>query len=316
MQQRLGLGYNIDIRVSRPRNGRGDFVMSEVVAAIFCTHVPRLMITDADARRAYMGKDQSSFYEAMPELELRCLQQLEFDTFALVDTHWFTTLEYVLNAHDRLQGSYTSEELPQMLHDLNYDYSGDPELANAVEAEGRARCLRVVASRHKGLPIHYPTLNVMHYLNRNAAKRVLSIGVCQTSSIENDLLFGAALGAAVRKSTRRTVLVASGGLSHRFWDYDRVLEHASPSPDNISSAENRLYDERIMAWFREGNHAEIIGSAQAFRSRCSPEGRFSHYLTVAGAMGGREWNWRGRQFGRYESAIGTGQAIFCFSPES
>jgi len=46
---------------------------------------------------------------------------------------------------------------------------------------------------------------------------------------------------------------------------------------------------------------------------CSPEGRFSHYITMAGAMGADSWTWRGEQFGKYEAAIGTGQAIFFFS---
>jgi uncharacterized protein YdiU (UPF0061 family) len=35
---------------------------------------------------------------------------------------------------------------------------------------------------------------------------------------------------------------------------------------------------------------------------------------MAGAMGGDSWNWRGEQFGKYEAAIGTGQAIFYFEP--
>jgi hypothetical protein len=34
---------------------------------------------------------------------------------------------------------------------------------------------------------------------------------------------------------------------------------------------------------------------------------------MAGALGGEEWNWRGEQFGRYEAALGTGQAIFYFA---
>jgi 3,4-dihydroxyphenylacetate 2,3-dioxygenase len=290
--------------------------MGEAAAAIFTTHVPRLMITDPEARRAYMGKNVTTFYDAMPQIERERLRGLEFDTFVLIDTHWFTTLEYVLNAHEQLAGVYTSEELPEMLHDLEYDYRGDPELARGAESEALSQGLRAIASARRNLPLHYPTLNVMYYFNPERRRRVLSIGVCQTASVENDLAFGAALGAAIRKSDRRVVLVASGGLSHRFWDYDRVLAHASASPDDISSTANLLYDEKIMEWFRSGSHAEVIASAPDFRAHCSPEGRFSHYLIVAGAMGGVDWKWRGEQFGRYEAAIGTGQAIFYFAPDT
>jgi len=287
--------------------------MGEVVAAIFTTHVPRLMIADPAARRAYMGDDLSSFYDAMPAVEHERLRNLDFDTFVLIDTHWFTTLEYVLNAHERLAGLYTSEELPQMLHELEYDYRGDPELARAIEREAHANGVRALASAHRGLPLHYPTLNVMHYFNPERNRRVLSIGVCQTASVANDLAFGGAINAALRNSARRVVLVASGGMSHRMWDYDQILDHASPSPADIATPENREYDEKLMRWFRDGHHAEVIDSAADYRARCSPEGRFAHYLIMAGALGGRAWDWRGEQFGRYESAIGTGQAIFFFA---
>lgn len=288
--------------------------MGEVAAAILSTHVPRLMIHDPEARRAYMGKHISTFYEAMDRVERERLQTLRFDTFVLFDAHWFTTVEYVLNAHERLSGIYTSEELPQMLHDHPYDYAGDPELAAAIETAARANSLRALASRHRNLPIHYPTLNVMYYFNPGANRRVLSVGVCQTASIENDLAFGAAVGEAIRQSDRRVVLIASGGLSHHFWEYDRILERASASPDDIYSDEHRAYDLKIIEWLKAGRHDEVLANAPDFRRRCSPEGHFSHYLMMAGAMGGALWNWRGHQFGAYEAALGTGQAIVYFAP--
>lgn len=289
--------------------------MGKIVAAIFTTHVPRLMIKDPEARRAYMGKNVTTFYEAMERLERERLRSLEFETFVIFDSHWFTTLDYVINAHARLSGLYTSEELPAMLHELPYDYPGDPELARAIEAAAQARKLYALASDHRNLPLHYPTLNVMSYFNPSEPPRqVLSIGLCQTASIDNDLAFGAALGAAVQGSNRRVVLVASGGLSHKFWELDQARAHASASPEDISSAANREYDEQIMQWFSAGDHDRVIDAAAEYRARCSPEGRFSHYLIMAGALDGRKWNWRGEQFGRYEAALGTGQAIFFFAP--
>ena len=144
--------------------------MGEIVAAIFTTHVPRLMIHDPEARRAYMGKNVTTFYDAMEALERERLRALEFDTFVLIDTHWFTTLEYVLNAQERLRGLYTSEELPQMIHEYAFDYPGDPELAAAIVEAARAGGLRAIASGYPTLPLHYPTLNVMHYFNPGATR--------------------------------------------------------------------------------------------------------------------------------------------------
>jgi 3,4-dihydroxyphenylacetate 2,3-dioxygenase len=287
--------------------------MAEVVAAIFTTHVPRLMIRDPAARAAYMGRNISTFYDAMEQLERERLRQLQFDTFVLFDSHWFTTLDYIINAHPRLNGIYTSEELPEMLHELPYDYRGDPDLAFAIERAAKDRGMHALASAHRNLPLHYPTLTVMSYFNPNGSRRVLSIGVCQTASVENDLNLGGAAANAIRDTGRRVVLIASGGLSHKFWDYDHAREHASASPEDISSPANRAWDERIIEWFRAGRHDQVIEHAQQYRTECSPEGRFSHYLMMAGAMGASRWNWRGEQFGRYEAALGTGQAIFFFA---
>jgi 3,4-dihydroxyphenylacetate 2,3-dioxygenase len=210
------------------------------------------MIHDVEARRAYMGKNVTTFYDAMERVEHERLHGLDFDTFVLVDTHWFTTLEYVLNAQPRLKGLYTSEELPQMIHDYSYDYPGDPELAVTIAESARQRDVRAIAASYTTLPIHYPTLNVMHYFNPEAKRRVLSVSVCQTANVANDLAFGAAAGEAIRASGRRVVLIGAGGMSHRFWDYDHVLQHASASPDDISSLANRLYDEKLMEWFKAG----------------------------------------------------------------
>ncbi|MGH7907887.1 MAG: catechol 1,2-dioxygenase [Candidatus Binataceae bacterium] len=290
--------------------------MGEIVAAILTAHVPRLMILDPEARRAYMGQHISTFYAAMEQVERERLRALEFDDFVLFDTHWFTTIEYVINAHERIAGLYTSEELPAMLHDYEYDYMGDPALAAAIAESACASGMRALASDHRNLPVHYPTLNVMHYFNPDRRRRVVSIGVCQTASVKNDLAFGAAAGEAIRKSGRRVVLIASGGLSHRFWEYDRVLERASASPDDIYSKENRRYDEKIIAWLKQGRHDEVLRAAPDFRRICSAEGHFSHYVMMAGAMGGERWNWPGEQFGDYEAALGTGQAIVYFTPAS
>ncbi|MBC5811340.1 MAG: hypothetical protein GIW95_10905, partial [Candidatus Eremiobacteraeota bacterium] len=86
-----------------------------LVAGLFSTHVPRLMIFDPEARRAYMGDRVSTFYDALEEIRRVKIAPLDFDTFLVVDTHWHSTLEFILNAHDRLHGIYTSDELPAML---------------------------------------------------------------------------------------------------------------------------------------------------------------------------------------------------------
>jgi len=286
--------------------------MGEIVAAIFTTHVPRLMIFGEAERKAYMGRGVTTFYEAMEALYRERLAGLEFDSFLVFDTHWFTTIQYVMNASPRLEGMYTSEEVPELLHEHEYSYRGDPELAQIIAATAKEQNVRAFASTYRGMPLHYPTLVPMAYFNPQRNRRVLSTGVCQIAGVQNDLAFGRAVGEGIRRSDRRVVLVAAGGLSHRFWEYDLVLNHTAADPIHITSPENREFDERIMDRFRCGDHVSVIELAADYRKRCAPEGRFAHYLMMIGALGEGKCTSPGVQYGHYEAALGTGQAIFWF----
>jgi aromatic ring-opening dioxygenase catalytic subunit (LigB family) len=88
-----------------------------LVAGLFSTHVPRLMILDPEARRAYMGNNVTTFYDALEEIRAKRIAALDFDTFVIIDTHWHTTLDFVVNASERMRGVYTSDEIPDMLHE-------------------------------------------------------------------------------------------------------------------------------------------------------------------------------------------------------
>jgi aromatic ring-opening dioxygenase catalytic subunit (LigB family) len=154
----------------------------------------------------------------------------------------------------------------------------------------------------------------MRYLNPERRARVLSVSVCQTAQIHNDLSFGQAIGEAVRTlpQARRVVFLAAGGMSHRFNPYDALLARAGASPSNITTAENRRWDERILDLLVRGKHAEVVALADEFKQAATPEGRWAHYLSMVGALGGESFASPGVMFGRYESALGTGQANVWF----
>jgi 3,4-dihydroxyphenylacetate 2,3-dioxygenase len=289
--------------------------MAKFVGAALCTHIPRLFILDPAARKAYMGEDVTTMYDAMEELYTAKVAALDVDTFIVVDTHWFSTIDYILNANDRLSGSYTSEELPDMIHDYAYDYRGDPELADWIAEVGAKNNLRVNPCHYSTLPIHYPSLTTMKYLNPTNSARVLSVSVCQTAQMHNDLAFGEAIGEAVRSmpDARRVVFLAAGGMSHRFNPYDVILPRAGADPSNITTEDNRKWDERILGLLLEGKHAEVLELSAEFKRVASPEGRWAHYLNMVGALGGASFTVPGELVGAYEAALGTGQANVWFN---
>ncbi|MBI2120718.1 MAG: hypothetical protein HYT94_03800 [Parcubacteria group bacterium] len=220
-------------------------------------------------------------------------------------------MDFIVNGNDFLDGRYTSDEVPEMIHDYMYRYFGDRDLALSLVEHAKRRGLPVSVCDNSSLPVHYPTLVPMHYLNPKNRYRVLSTSVAYTSSVEQELLYGQAIREAVEASGRKVVIVASGGLSHKFAELAGIKEHASPDLANIPEY-NRRFDQYIINELKEGNHKTILNRVEEFRQKCSPEGRFAHYLRMVGALGGADCTLKGIQYGNYEAAIGTGQIIMWF----
>ena len=285
--------------------------MGTVVAAGLLSHVPSIMLPEAERQHRYAGRD-TSFPQALREIYRERVQPTTFDTFLIFDTHWFTTRGFVVNTQEHLAGIYTSDELPGTLHDVAYDYRGDKVLGEAIVNQAQRNGLRCEGADYQGMAVHYPTLNLMHYLNPQREHRVLSVGVCQTASHERNLELGAAIGRAIEESDRRVMILAAGGLSHRFWSYDDMAAHSSPDPAHVSSETNRAYDQKIIDLLKRGEHASVIKLVPDFRAQCAPEGFFAHYSMLAGALGGEACRARALQHGEYENAIGTGQVMLWF----
>ena len=264
-----------------------------------------------EKRKAYMGDKISTFYEALDQMYQERIQPLEFDTFLIFDTHWWTTLEFIVNGHERHQGRYTSDEIPWMIQDVSYDYRGDPELADRIGEEAKIAGVPVYVAKEASLPWHYPTLNTMKYLNSERRRRVLPMSVTYTSSVANELAYGRAIRSAIEKGDRKVLLVATGGLSHRFWEMDRVRQRASADIKDIYSDQNRAFDQKIIRQLKEGRHREVLSEVEDFRRNCSPEGRFAHYVRMLGVLG-EDFRGSAIQYGDYEPAIGTGQVNLWF----
>jgi aromatic ring-opening dioxygenase catalytic subunit (LigB family) len=197
--------------------------------------------------------------------------------------------------------------------DLPFDYAGAPGLAklvhDAAKEDARVRTTNVTTPT---LPKHYPTINLVHWLHHG--ERVLSVSVCQTAERDDFLAMGEIVGAAIARSDARVALLGSGGMSHRFWPLRDLPEHMGYEPDDVISDEARAADRHVLDCWVAGDHATVIDFQGEF-ARSSPEGRFGHYLMLAGALGGREWRAPGRACSEYEASVGTGQVHMWFELE-
>ncbi|MFT4081484.1 MAG: catechol 1,2-dioxygenase [Nocardioides sp.] len=285
--------------------------MGEVVGAGLLAHVPTIMLSEEIRRELNNGED-STLVSGLHELRADVFDTLDYDTVVLLDSHWATTVEFVVTAQDRRSGLFTSEELPRGMQRRPYDFPGDPELAHAIASKAEENSTWITAIDDHELPIFYATTNLWEYLGQGLPdKRWVSIGVCQTADAEDCFRLGRALGQAIAESDRKVLVIASGALSHTFWPLRKLRDHEAAGHEHIYSPEALAADLERIEWFKAGDHRRVLDTMPEFYAH-KPEAKFMHYLMMIGALGEELCTAPARQFGAYENSVGTGQVHLWF----
>ncbi len=285
--------------------------MGEVVGAGLLAHVPTIVLPEEDRRAINHGQD-TTLVAGLQQLRNEVFDTLDYDTVVVLDSHWATTVEFVVTAQKRRAGLFTSEELPRGMSQRPYDFQGDPELARLIASKADDHGTWITAIDDDHLPIFYATTNLWEFLGQGlSGKKWITIGVCQTADTEDNLRLGRALGDAIAESDRNVVLIASGALSHTFWPLRQLRDHEAADPKHIFTPEAYHADLQRLEWFANGDHARVLETMPEFY-RFKPEARFGHYLMMIGAIGEGDCTATSRQYGQYENSVGTGQVHLWF----
>jgi 3,4-dihydroxyphenylacetate 2,3-dioxygenase len=288
--------------------------MGEVVGAGLVAHVPTIMLPEETRLEINDGKE-ITLVPGLRRLRTEVLDRLQPDTIVVMDTHWESTFEHIVTSHDRRQGLFTSHELPRGMRQIPYDMPGDRELAEAIAAQADGRDdTWILASDDPYLPIFYGTVNVWTFLG--GREGWISVAINQCGQTEDFLLLGELIGKAVAATDRRVVLLASGGMTHRFFPFRELRQHeSSAAPENILHEESYEADQMVIGMLQRGDHAGVIENMPEYR-KAAPEGHFGHYLIMAGAIGGARCTASGDPFSEYEASVGTGQVHIWFERPS
>ncbi|HEX6299525.1 MAG TPA: catechol 1,2-dioxygenase [Acidimicrobiia bacterium] len=282
--------------------------MGEIVGVGLISHAPTIMFDEAERRGLNEGKE-ISLVPGLVRLREEVFDRLQPDTIVIIDSHWASTVEHILSAHEHRSGHMTSSELPRGMAGIPYDYDGDPELAMLAAKIGDELGTPTHATQDDHLPVYYATVNLVHYLHKR--ERVVSVSVVQTGEPDDFLTMGRAIGEAAAELDRKVVVLASGGMSHTFWPLSQLPEHEASDPVHIFTPEARAADEQRLEWMQSGDHRRIVETMDDYMPH-NPEGGFGHYLMMLGAVGGADCVARGELFSDYENATGTGQVHIWF----
>lgn len=283
--------------------------MGEVVGCGLIAHVPTIMLPLEIRHELNNGVD-FSLVGGLQRLKSEVLEKLGYDTVLVLDSHWFTTVEFIITSHARRTGKYTSDELPRGMSQVPYDLPGDPAFAELVASKGGQHGTWITPIADPYLPIQYATVNVADYLQKSD-EAWISVSCAQTAETEDFLRVGRALRDAIAASDKRVLLLASGAMSHKFWPLQKLRAHEAAGIEHIFSPAHAAADLERIEWFKAGDHARVLRTMPEFL-KFKPEANFGHYLMMAAALGEEELAAPGRLFSEYENSIGTGQVHIWF----
>ncbi len=282
--------------------------MGEIVGAAVLAHVPTIVLPD-DVRRALNDGKESTLYTGLHEVRREVLDVLAPDLVVVFDSHWFTTVEFVVAAQARRTGRYTSEELPRGMSRSPTTSRATPSSPRrSAEADAIEDCW-ITAIDDEYLPDPLPDDQPP---GLPPGRRALGVGRRRPDRprAATSRPSGRCVARAVARSTGASFVIGSGALSHTFWPLRELRAHEAAGEEHIFTKEARAADHEVLdAW----------GAATTPRHRrdgrvhaVRPEGRFAHYLMMVGAIGGRDCTAPGRRYSAYENAIGTGQVHVVF----
>jgi 3,4-dihydroxyphenylacetate 2,3-dioxygenase len=278
--------------------------MGEIVMAAKITHVPSIWLSIQPGKHYGIRRPAE---QALTEIGARARER-GADTFLVADTHWMNSIGFHLNGKQRHQASYASHELPHFIHDLEYDYTGDPELAELIREEIVAGGQKALVHTYKDLGLEYATLVPMYFMNGDSSIRVLPIGCNIYSTIDENRRIGEALLRAVERSDRKVAFLASGSLSHAF----PPNEIAESLLNSVSSEINKNVDIAVLEMWKQGRIAEFLEMLPDYNKRCIGEGAMADTAMLFGLLGWSGYAGQGELLCPYFGSSGTGQVVVDF----
>ena len=191
-----------------------------------------------------------------------------------------------------------------MIQDLQYDYRGNPELADLIAKEAQKHDLDVIAHKVPTLPLEYGTIVPMRYMNSDSALRVVSAAAPIFASVDDNRRFGEAVRRAIDRSDAKVAVLASGSLSHKLVSNKEVGEGQW---DVMSSEFNRQMDLRVLELWKERRYGEFVRMLPDYCTKCNGEALMADTAMLFGLLGWERYDGEAEQLCDYFPSSGSGQ---------
>ena len=285
--------------------------MGKLALAAKITHVPSMYLSELPGPR--QGYRQAAI-DGHKEISRRC-RELGVDTLVVFDTHWLVNANYHINCNPHFKGTYTSNELPHFIANMDYEVPGNAELGKLMAAEANRYGVETMAHDATSLGPEYGTLVPMRYMNEDQHFKVISVSALCTSHFLND---SARLGWALRKAVEdhydgTVAFLASGSLSHRFAQNGQAPQFA----DKVWSPFLETLDHRVVQMWENGEWDDFCTMLPEYAVKGHGEGFMHDTAMLLGALGWSKYDGKAEVVTPYFGSSATGQinAIFPVTPQ-
>ncbi|PIT78444.1 3,4-dihydroxyphenylacetate 2,3-dioxygenase [Limnohabitans sp. JirII-31] len=285
--------------------------MGQLALAAKITHVPSMYLSELPGPRHGTRQDAIAGHQ---EISRRC-RALGVDTLVVFDTHWLVNANYHINCAAHFKGSYTSNELPHFIRNMDFESPGNPALGQLLARVCNEYGVETLAHDATTLSPEYGTLVPLRYMNADQHFKVVSVSALCMAHYLND---SARLGWAMRQAIEqhydgRVAFLASGSLSHRFAQNGLAPEFAF----KVWSPLLEKLDAQVIRMWQMGEWAAFCEMLPEYASKGHGEGFMHDTAMLLGALGWSGYDGSAEIITPYFGASGTGQinAVFPVTPQ-
>ena len=191
-------------------------------------------------------------------------QEARPDVLVIFSTQWISVLGHLVQTRPNPTGLHVDENWYD-LGNLPYDFRTDLELAQNTIDLAVAAGLQVRGVDYDGFPVDTGTLVALNFLNPKDEIPVVCISCNIYSGRDEELKLGQAAADAVRALGRRTVMVASTGLSGQLF-----TREISDVEDRIVTSRTTLTTDKLLDMIAAGKCADAMDLVPQYAATSAP----------------------------------------------
>lgn len=287
-----------------------------IVAGALAPHPPHLVYAENPPQNEPRAEGGWEVLRWGYERLRKDLAATDYDVIIVHSPHWKTRTGNHLLAVPQLSGLSVDPIFPNLFR-YTFDMKVDVELAKAIHAEGQARKLEMSLMENPGFRVDYGTIISCHLANPAWDKPVVALSSNSTYfDFSNEMgqdemaRLGEATRAAIERTGRKALLLASCSLSHRHFTTESDLPE-DMSKEHITHHGQYLWDMRVIELMKQGRTRELMDTLPDFIEQAISECKDGSLAWLLAALGYP--NYPAEVYG-YGSVIGTGNAVVGWIP--